>query len=312
MRRFMNCHTLALEEKSSRLQLGIGSTGMPATMRPFFWALIATLLLFLGIEPMAGADLVSANVLKRVKRIVVGQSSGTAFTIEVDGLQYILTAKHVVAGLQGNKGKIEIYEDKDNKKEITVDILRCDDPIDIAVLVPPAQVTVNFPLPPEMKGAFVSQEMFFVGFPFGDFGLTTHDGQSAIGFVRKAIFSAQVGKGDATILYLDGTNNPGFSGGPVVYKDLNIPNGEMKVAGVISGFRNDIEEVMKGDKIEREAITQDDLNRRVIRRLADGSFIKLSPTGNYVVTNTGVVIAYPIERAVELIKRSGIKGPQAQ
>jgi S1-C subfamily serine protease len=272
-----------------------------------------TIVAFLiGSSAMANPDFVSANVLKRVKRIVVGQSSGTAFTIEVDGLQYIVTAKHVVAALTGGKGRIKIYEDKDNKKEIAVDVLRCDDPVDIAVLVPTEQVTVNFSLPAQSKGAFISQDMFFVGFPFGDFGLTTHDGQSAIGFVRKAVFSAQENANGVTSMYLDGTNNPGFSGGPVVYMNYNDQQGGLTVAGVISGFRSDFAEVMKSEKVERQAITQDDLNKQLIRQLADGTFIKLSPTGNYVVTNTGVVVAYPIEYAVDLIKKSGAKGPQAK
>lgn len=264
---------------------------------------------------MTAQEFVPSNVLKRVKRISVGQSSGTAFTIDVDGRQYIVTAKHVIASLTGAKGKITLYEGKDIHEEIEVDILRCDDPIDIAVLVPPKQVTVNFPLPADgVKGAYVSQPMFFVGFPYGDFSLSSNDGQSAIGFVRKAIFSAQERQEKVTILYLDGTNNPGFSGGPVVFKDANLsPQADMKVAGVISGFRNDLTEVMKWEKIEPKAITQDDLNRQLIRQLPDGSLGKLvGGTGTYVSGNTGIVVAYPIDYAVELIKKSGIKGPESK
>lgn len=37
-------------------------------------------------------------------------------------------------------------------------------------------------------------------------------------------------------LYLDGINNPGFSGGPVIASQLGI-GGHMAIVGVISGYR---------------------------------------------------------------------------
>jgi hypothetical protein len=43
---------------------------------------------------------VTANGLRRVLLIEAGNQFGTAFTIEVDGRQYLITARHVVAALQ--------------------------------------------------------------------------------------------------------------------------------------------------------------------------------------------------------------------
>ncbi len=39
--------------------------------------------------------------------------------------------------------------------------------VDIAVLVPPAQLTVNFQLEPTSKGLADGQGAYFVGFPYG-------------------------------------------------------------------------------------------------------------------------------------------------
>jgi hypothetical protein len=39
---------------------------------------------------------------------------------------------------------------------------------------------------------------------------------------------------------LDGYNNPGFSGGPIVYRDLNQSSTVIRLAGVVSGFRPEV------------------------------------------------------------------------
>jgi hypothetical protein len=43
---------------------------------------------------------ITSNVLRRVLMIQVGTTSGSSFTIDVDGRQYLITAKHLVAGLK--------------------------------------------------------------------------------------------------------------------------------------------------------------------------------------------------------------------
>ena len=92
---------------------------------------------FLGLSSTTSAlasDYIAADLLARVKKIVVGSVTGTAFTIEVDGRQYLVTAKHVVAGQPDANASVRIYRGKNSFSDLQVDILRCDDPIDIAVL----------------------------------------------------------------------------------------------------------------------------------------------------------------------------------
>jgi S1-C subfamily serine protease len=83
---------------------------------------------------------VTANVFERVLNVRVNagtprEATATAFTIDVDGREYLITAKHVVAGLKEDD-KIDIYQN-DKWASLPVKIFRCDDPVDIAVLIPP-------------------------------------------------------------------------------------------------------------------------------------------------------------------------------
>ena len=70
-------------------------------------------------------------------------------------------------------------------------VFSCDDPIDIAVLVPSAQLTVDFPLEPTMARIRFGQEYIFAGFPYGLFtsGVNVND-LYPIAFVKKGILSA--------------------------------------------------------------------------------------------------------------------------
>lgn len=74
-------------------------------------------------------------------------------------------------------------------------------------------------------------------------------------------------------MLLDGHNNPGFSGGPVDYAKPG-ETAAKHVAGVISGYRFQMDRVLLGEK-------ETDLT---------------------VKFNTGIIIAYPIDHAIDLIK----------
>ena len=78
-------------------------------------------------------------------------------------------------------------------------------------------------------------------------------------------------------MILDGHNNPGFSGGPVVCH-IADRNNELTVIGVVSGYRADSIPVLHKGK-ETELIYQ---------------------------YNTGLVIAYKINLALELINENPI------
>jgi Putative transposase len=65
-------------------------------------------------------------------------------------------------------------------------------------------LTTSFDLEPTLDGAIFGQDMYFLGFPFGDTALTTNFGDNTVAFIRKAITSAEQRIDGATVLYLDG------------------------------------------------------------------------------------------------------------
>lgn len=272
----------------------------------------AHFVILLGGYAVADVVGVTSNVLQRVRRLVAAGAQGTVFSLDVDGRQYLVTAKHVVAGILGDKGSVDVCADQGKCESIDVHILRAADPVDIAVLIPPGQMTVTYPLPADGKGIVLGQDVYFVGFPYADPALNTSVGDESIGFVRKAIWSAQERKDGWVRLYLDGRNNSGFSGSPVVWLQQGGKQFEFKIAAVVSGYRPDYTDVMRPVPIDRAAITPADRAANSIVDLPDGTFRKLVPTGTVVAGNTGIVVAYGIESAVELIRASKIQGPEVK
>ena len=55
--------------------------------------------------------MITNNVIQRVFYLKYGGSTGTCFTVDIDGKQYFITAKHVIDGLPDN-GNIELLHDK--------------------------------------------------------------------------------------------------------------------------------------------------------------------------------------------------------
>jgi len=222
--------------------------------------------------------------------------------MEVDGRQYVITAKHVVAGLQNSQDVVTLCRSSADCTTLSVKIFRCDDPIDIAVLAADTKLTVTYPLPAELKGIAFGQDVFFIGFPFGSYNYSTIVGADSVPFIKKGIISAN----DGTRLFVDGNNNPGFSGSPIVYRDLSHPNEIIfKVAGVISGFQNQPLPVLRPTEIRPDQITPED---RAASRLmeSNGKVFRLLDTGTVVQSNTGIVIGHAIDYAIELIRKNPV------
>jgi hypothetical protein len=251
---------------------------------------------------------VPSNVYTRVLMVQVGDKRGTAFTMEVDQRQYLVTAKHMVAGLKP-EDSIEIFKGG-QWSAINIKVFRCDDPVDIAVLVPPTQLTPTFSLEPVtmQHGYFVGQDAFFAGFPFG-LSMPGRDlnGPFPFALVKKGTISAIVEEKGATVLLLDGHNNFGFSGGPMVYRDLNQTEVVFYLAGVVSGFFPELVRVTTPVEIKPgEDVSQVEAWRIVIE---GGHKFKLEDTHQMVPLNTGIVRGYPIKYAVDLIHKHPI-GPK--
>lgn len=218
---------------------------------------------------------VTKSVFSRVFFVQYKQNGGTTFTIEVDGRQYLVTAKHVVQGIQ-DKDTIQIFHEG-QWKNLDVKVLRVSPPeIDIVVLIPPGQLSPSIPLEPTIDNLTLSQQVYFLGFPYG---LKQYVGDINNGFpfplVKSGVCSAidQKKESKYNLIYVDGMANPGFSGGPLVFKDLRTE--KFKIAGVVSSYRYHPAQV-----VGREPTTE-----------------------LMALENSGILIAYDIGPAVSIIKQ---------
>jgi len=220
--------------------------------------------------------MITTNAIQRTFHIKVGDSTGTCFTIDVENKQYLVTAKHVVPDLVGTSN-IEIFHEQQWKNiEVTV-VGHCDGEIDISVLTTNLQISPTHPLEPTSAGMAYGQDVYFLGFPYGmagEIGLMNRD--FPFPFVKKAIVSCMYFENGIQISFLDGHNNPGFSGGPVIFKEHNSI--DYKVCSVVSGYRYQEEPVYQNG----------------------------NPVPLELRANTGIVITYGIKHAVDLIKANPI------
>lgn len=194
--------------------------------------------------------MVPTNILQRTHRILFGNSTGTAFTIDFDSRQYLITAKHVVEGIK--QTNIISIQHENQWKEIPCEVVGFgENNFDIAVLSLPLQISPNHPLSFSNTDFFLGQDIYFLGYPYGLYGEVEPNLNShfPIPLVKKGIISSFIfGKNNRLdYLLLDGHNNPGFSGGPVFYKSVER-NDVFGVAGVISSFQYEWQPVFQNGK----------------------------------------------------------------
>lgn len=223
------------------------------------------------------SNMLPAEVTHQVFQIAVGGSLASAFTIEHNGRQYLVSAAHVFPQ-PGDHEKLRIYQNN-ARRHLPVALVGIDRDADTVVLQPPVRIAPKSPLTPSAHGVSYSQDVYFLGFPFG----ITPSGSPTdrpFPFVKKACLSAVNVFSDKTVFYLDGHNNPGFSGGPVVFQRRD---GRASVLSVVSGYRTD---------------------ERPVR--AKGEELPIT-----FRENTGIIISYDIKHAIHLIDKTLITGADA-
>lgn len=221
---------------------------------------------------------ISTHVTSRVIRFKEDLGQAAAFTIEVDGHQYIITAKHNLKKATASiKFKLFLNE---KWSAFTADaIYPFDEDADMVAFDVDKKVTVETSLGTEGKIS-IGQQVYFVGYPHG---LATRGGLKQkgleIAFVKAGVLSAiDARNADKVIYYVDGAANPGFSGGPIVVK-----NGETyHVFGVIRGYEAEpLPVVEKADFKNLKALAYKDL---------------------YVRGNTGIVVGHSIKHIIDAIR----------
>src|SRR5579862_9808976 len=220
--------------------------------------------------------MITTNVFSRVFRLKIGSESGTCFSLDIDGKQYIVSAKHLFERWDCNRS-IELFHEGEWKK-VKFDLVgHCNDLIDISVFAAPFQISPSFALEGSHKGLISGQDVYFLGFPYEISGEMAKINRGfPLPLIKKAIVSSmyQLEDPKGFLILLDGHNNRGFSGGPVVFTELG--KNEFKVAAVIAGYHSVPEPIFDGNR-------------------------KLSQTYKY---NTGIIESYGIEHAIELIHKN--------
>jgi S1-C subfamily serine protease len=215
---------------------------------------------------------ITANVWERVVRVVCGSGSGTGFTLDHEDGQYLVTARHVVKSgapvrvlVRGKAAPVQLTPLMVPVPKADVAVFHLDRPI-----TPP-----DLPLAADMDGMVFGQDAYFLGFPLG---MTFDLGDEYFPLVKRCTVSGTTQHyEDRTILLLDGWNNPGFSGGPVVFRPYTAAGMRepMRVAGIVTAYRTEAEPVTEAGRAVPRA---------------------------EVRLNTGIIIAEQIMRATDAIE----------
>lgn len=190
--------------------------------------------------------MITPNVLNRTFHLKCGARRGSCFSLDVDGRQYVLTAAHVVKALK-DRAVVEILHGG-KWKPLDVVVVGYGPPqVDVAVLALKFRITLpELILEPTIAGLTTGQDAYCLGFPHGEWGGGAQAQKFPVPFVKKTTVSCLPDASSAArCLFLDGYSNPGFSGGPVVFRENKQP--DLKVAAVVSSFQYEQEPVYLGN-----------------------------------------------------------------
>ncbi len=217
--------------------------------------------------------LIPLHIISRTILIEFKGSIGTAFILDHNNKQYFITARHLISNIRENDS-INIYHHNAWNKFKSI-LTGHSINADISVFSVPDFYDKSDNLIANSNNIVLSQEIFFLGFPYG-LSTTLPNVNSAfpIAFIKKGILSSFLKQGNVKILFLDGMNNPGFSGGPIVYMDFKT--NKFNICGIISGYRPEINNIKNNNQ---------EINLQ------------------YSI-NSGIIIGYGIEEVINLIEKN--------
>ena len=163
--------------------------------------------------------------------------------------------------------------------------------VDIVALAP-QQPILNNPipsLPTTSAGVMLGGDCEFLGFPYGGGWRVTRPGIGRywLPYTKHCTISAMA-SAESKVWVLDGINNPGFSGGPVVYRT----GPEQQIFGVVSGYVPEPTEVISSISTQKKKKAK---SRPPSRHLS-------------VNLNSGFIMVYDISSVIDAIHKNPI-GP---
>lgn len=218
-------------------------------------------------------SIVDQSLMLNVFFLRFGNFNGTTFTLTAKDRQYLITAKHIFKVVEtGSVVEFDLFN-KDWKNVKGVLTHHPNPKIDVSIVDIGRKIITDATdndFIPTSQDLVIGQDLAMLGFPYGLFTAPGERTSYPTPFVKKAVFSAiDISEDFGGILYLDGHNNPGFSGGPVAFFDYSKK--KAYIVGVISGYipQNGLIETPFGDWNYKE--------------------------------NSGIVMAYCIEHALQII-----------
>lgn len=221
---------------------------------------------------------------------------GTCFVIEVDEGHYLVTARHIVPTPSAASTVKIFYQDAWHPVS-SKPIFPENKNIDAVALALPSDTLADLKLeklamPVGAADVILGQKIFFLGFPFG-FASRSKDRKDLIPFVKAGILSGIDNRSwGFPVVYIDGHNNHGFSGGPVVFANLSKGR-QLQILGVISGYWPQQTDVMDASIPELAA--------------PKGKGTKTPKSKakkrQYIEENSGITIAYQLNELVEAIRK---------
>jgi hypothetical protein len=221
--------------------------------------------------------MITANAYNRIF-FIKGSRYGTAFSIDVEEKQYLVTARHLFEDPLSVKSLKIFYQNTWHEIQVTsVGVGRGE--IDVIVfaltiLVTPKDLT----LPASDEGIIMGQDVYFAGYPYmmwADFGdvLAGRPGP----FIKKGTLSTIISDNGTQKFFVDAINNEGFSGAPLLFSNPGANN--YRVAAVVASFKTEHE------------------------RVIDSAGETTEMTVPY---NTGFMLAYGINHVLNLIRANPI------
>lgn len=240
-------------------------------------ALVAVVVALMSLPAMSVAqDAVPSEILQRTFFIKAGTEGGTAFAVDYKGRMYLVTARHVVAGLPTENATIQVWKQGEWQDYHTVKtIFPSSTNADIAVFETNETVSNPFAIAAvdDTSGPSMGQHIWFLGYPFG---ISSRFSNGNIApFIKSGTMSAvDATDPDSVVVYIDGFNNPGFSGGPVLYWDFS--QHKYKILAVVSGYKEDSAKILvNGQQVDTQ-----------------------------LLVNTGILLSYSITHAMKAIEES--------
>lgn len=226
------------------------------------------------------------SIMEKTFYVQFGNSSGTAFALDVNSKQYLITASHVIKGMHKKSTLNILHNNRWHPIEVTVvGMGDCNNPeTDVAVLATTFRLAGHNQINPSIINLMWGQQVYFCGFPYGLYTKMDITQGRPVPMIKGAIFSGvhtksgtqpEIARG---LLVLDGHNNRGFSGGPVIFRPGGNQNENFKVLGVVSSYC-----------LDNAAVT-----------------CQGKPTGLTSLENTGIILCPSITQAIDMIEANPI------